>query len=85
MIQLNPYSTEYGSDPEKEYDIWCAKREEAYRAFIAGKTCGDCSNCSKPDERDWENPERMGYCRVMGEFVSLDNDTPEDFDCEGFV
>ena len=70
-------------DPAREYDIWCARQEEAYQARIAEATCEDCDNCVKPDERYLKNTDRLGYCKEMGEFVSLD-DTPEEYDCEDF-
>lgn len=69
-------------DPAAEWDRYCERQEQAYKAMIADKTCEDCGNCEVPDDR-FENPGRIGYCRDCGEFVSLD-DTPIEFDCERF-
>lgn len=69
-------------DPAAEWDWHCERQEQAYKAFIADKTCEDCGNCDVPDDR-FKNPELIGYCRVWGEFVSLD-DTPKEIDCDRF-
>jgi hypothetical protein len=79
---MNAYG-EPNIDPAREWDLYCDRQEQAYRAYIEGKTCEDCGHCVKPDESWWENPERMGYCTVACDFVSLD-DSVEDEGCEDF-
>ena len=69
-------------DPAREYDIYCARQEKAYRELIANAICANCYNCEQPGD-EWENPERMGYCTLSGEFVSLD-ESVEDIGCEDF-
>lgn len=70
-------------DPAHDWDVYCDEQERAYKALVEGKTCGDCDNCEEPDEKHWKNPERMGYCKTVGEFVSLD-DSVEQEECEDF-
>ena len=79
---MNAYG-EPNIDPAREWDLYCDRQEQAHKALIAGKTCEDCDNCAVPDEEDWQNPERMGYCKEYGEFVSLD-DSVEKEDCGDF-
>lgn len=69
-------------DPAAEWDRYCERQEQIYQALITEKTCEDCSNCVVPD-KCYDNPGRIGYCRDIGEFVSLD-DSPKKLDCERF-
>ena len=62
------------------FDVWHAKREEAYKARIEGRTCFDCANCSEPDE---PFKGRVGWCLMLDTFV-YPYDNPSDTECGCF-
>lgn len=66
-------------DPAHDWDVYCDMQEKAYKALICGKTCRDCSNCEVNPDDD----SKWGWCRDIGEYVTLD-DYVSEIDCEAF-
>lgn len=66
-------------DPAHDWDVYCDMQEKAYKALIHGKTCRDCGQCevNPDDDSIW------GWCRDIGEYVTLD-DIVSEIDCEDF-
>jgi len=67
------------SEPHEWWEEYDARREEAYRALVKGKTCLDCGKC-----RVCERDAGIGYCTEDGEFRYAD-DIPEKEGMECFA
>lgn len=66
-------------DPGHDWKVYCDMQERAYKELIRDKTCRDCGKCeiSPDDDSKW------GWCRDIGEYVTLD-DLVGEIDCEGY-
>lgn len=58
-------------EPHEWWDEYDARREEAYRALVHGKTCLDCGKCVRSERHPDE-----GFCTEDGEFRT-EEDSPE--------
>ena len=71
------------SEPDREYDLYCERKEREYSALIEGKACLDCAMCVKPDLSRHNGYGGIGYCLEVEEFV-FEEDTPETQACYRF-
>lgn len=65
------------------WERYCVEQDAAYKAMAVAGSCGQCVNCSIPDDDCFPGFQSVGYCRENDEFVPA-GANPWDEGCEAY-